>query len=201
MRNLIACFFLVLFAGIPAICAAEEDVYRSAALGFSITKPAQWFFESSATSDRVRDIDVGLVEVVSIMKHKEPYPDLNTSLNISCASRDKLVVTLPRTLIKIFINKVQQRYEGAVVEEGPAEVTVAGRGAAYARITFEAKIHGAGPFPVCAELWAFTAGDQFWIVSAESRQDEKTGSRKELHQVLETMKIEVKGAPAAMGTR
>lgn len=201
MRNLIACFFLGLFAGVPAICAAEENTYRSAALGFSITKPAQWFFAENATSYRDRDVDIGLVEIVAIMKHREPYPDLNASLRISCAPRDKLVVTLPQTLVNIFINKIRQRYDDAVVAEGPAEVTVAGLGAAYARISFETKVGGAGPFPVCAELWAFTAGDQFWIVLAESRQDEKTGSRKELHQVLETMKIEVKGTPAAMGTR
>lgn len=48
---------------------------------------------------------------------------------------------------------------------------------------------GIGALPITSELWIIPRGDYFFMVGAGTRQDEKTGSRKEVESILNTIVI------------
>jgi hypothetical protein len=41
-----------------------------------------------------------------------------------------------------------------------------------------------------SELWIVPRGDYFFMIGAGTRQDEKTGTRKEIQEILKTVKID-----------
>lgn len=200
MRTPIRYLMLGVLVAAPLLRAADENVYRNTTLGFSIQKPATWFFETMATDGDTRAVSDSPVKMIMITRYKEPYPELNASLSISCVSRDEVAVTVPKTLVRIIVNRIVERYEDASVQEGPSEATIAGLKGAYARVFFEGKLKEGDRAAASEEVWVLVAGDLYCIATGESRQDEKTGSRNELRQILETMKVDGKAKPAERRT-
>lgn len=192
MRTLLWCLASCLLIHAPILRAVDESTYRNSALGFSITKPSTWVFDTRSSDADAGGVSVSPVKIVGISRYKEPYPDLNASLAVSFVAREKVAVTVPKTLARIYLNRIEQRYADAAIQEGPDEVTVAGFSGAYARVFFEAQSPEGQRFPASAEVWVLTVGELFCVATAESRQDEKTGSRKEIWQILETMKMDAK---------
>jgi hypothetical protein len=45
-------------------------------------------------------------------------------------------------------------------------------------------------FQTTSELWIVPRGDYFFMIGAGTRQDEKTGSREEIQDILASLKIE-----------
>ncbi len=185
-------FFCCLTIQVPLTCAADENTYRNSGVGFTITKPASWYFEMQAEQALIRYYETQ-TKLVMIAKNQEPYPDLNASLTVFYIPQSETPVTVPKTLVQVAISKMVDRFENAVVREGPTEVTIQGHQGAYARISFDSLAVAGRRTPASHEIWTIAAGDLFFIIEAVSRQDEKTGSRQELHQIIETIQV---GKPA-----
>lgn len=200
MRTLGWVFISCLTIQVPPTCSADENTYHNSVVGFTITKPASWYFEMQAAESLIRYYETQ-TKLVVITRNPEPFSDLNASLAIFYIPQSETPVTVPKTLVRIAISKMVDRFENAVVREGPTDVTIQGHQGAYARISFDSLAVAGRRTPASHEIWAIASADLFYIIEAVSRQDEKTGSRQELHQIIETIQVGTPTtAPATQNT-
>ena len=66
---------------------------------------------------------------------------------------------------------------------------VSGIQAGYARFNFTVQIADGRTFPATSEIWMVPHGDYYFLLGAGTRQDEKTGSRKEIDAIVKSVKI------------
>jgi hypothetical protein len=85
------------------------------------------------------------------------------------------------------LEKVFRDYE---LVQAPAITEVAGLEAAYARINYSLETAAGSIFPCTSELWIVPRGDYFFLLGAGTRQDESTGSRNEIQDILRSVKID-----------
>ncbi len=57
------------------------------------------------------------------------------------------------------------------------------------RIDYSLTIPDGRFFPTASELWIVPRGDYFFMIGAGTRQDEKTGSRKEILKILNSVEL------------
>jgi hypothetical protein len=57
------------------------------------------------------------------------------------------------------------------------------------RINYSLQIPDGRSFPTTSEMWIVPKGNYFYMIGAGTRQDEKTGSRREIRQILDSVKI------------
>ena len=55
------------------------------------------------------------------------------------------------------------------------------------RIHYSLIIPDGRKFPTSSELWIVPRGDYFFMIGAGTRQDERNGSREEIHEILSTV--------------
>jgi hypothetical protein len=72
----------------------------------------------------------------------------------------------------------------------PMEVEVAQIPSAYARINYSLRTYTVETFPTTSKVWIVPRGDYFFLIGAGTRQDEKTGTRTEIHAIVDSIKIE-----------
>ena len=72
----------------------------------------------------------------------------------------------------------------------PKEIELAGLKAAYMCVDYNLKIPDGRTFPTRSELWIVPRGKMFFMIGIGTRQDEKTGTRKEVHKIIEAIKID-----------
>jgi hypothetical protein len=158
---------------------AKAEVFKDAKTGFEIAKPEGWYY--FGRERRVRPL-------VAFSKYREPYDDLNPSFEVHVRPiADLQGMGLPEGLRPIL--EMQRSVLGARVAQGPSVAEVAGKQAAYARLEYTAETPEGLELPVTSQLWAVPDGDHFFLVDAGTRQDEKTGTRKEIEAILRTIRI------------
>jgi hypothetical protein len=58
------------------------------------------------------------------------------------------------------------------------------------RINYSLQASDGRTFPTTSEMWIVPKGDYFFMIGAGTRQDEKTGSRKEIQQIVDSIKVQ-----------
>ena len=58
------------------------------------------------------------------------------------------------------------------------------------RAQYKEDIKGIGSILLIGEFWIVPKGSHFFMINANTRVDEKTGSRKEIKSIIETIKFE-----------
>lgn len=202
MRGTVCTFVLVVGLQGPVAVATDPNTFICKEAGLSITKPPQWSFQTRATDRDVRGgISEALVTIVEVVKDKALSDDLSPTVIISLIDREAIAFTVPRSLFKFCISHLEEEFGSTTVKEGPTDVTFAGLKGLYARISATAVAGFEEPTPVCFEAWLLTSSKHFYFIDAVCREDERTGSRKELRQIVETIKITSKEAqPAGAAT-
>lgn len=122
-------------------------------------------------------------------KFKEPYNDLNPSLKINIKPLGGIDGSKPVQLLELIVPSLKTAFPDMKVVQAPKEVLVGGLKGAYAHIQYVLKAQGGLSFPTSSELWVVPKGKHFYMIGAGTRQDEKTGSRKEIQKILETIKF------------
>ena len=125
--KVIVALFITLITLLPAMAdekgnsSQDEDTFRSPTAGFSITKPKGWVFATTdqiaANRAHVRLKDKELEEqmrqrasapLIAILKHKEPYDDLNPSVQVLLRPLGQLEGKSPLELMEIVIPSMQR---------------------------------------------------------------------------------------------
>lgn len=181
--------------------AVAQETYTNPTLGFSISKPASWHY---ATAEQHREnlaradfTDPKFKELVTrysrtpflaITRHKEPHPDLNPSVRVNVRELGGLKGQSPEALTQILASSLAKVLKDFTVAEGPKAIQLSGHPAAYLRANYMLEAAGQA-FPTTSELWIVPRGDMFFMIGAGTRQDEKSGTRKEVKAIIDTIKI------------
>jgi len=180
-------------------CFAGET-FDNPMLGFSIEKPDSWHFitaeenlenisRSEFKDENVKEMlmKYATAPVVAMMKHEEPYEDINPSLKLNVKPLNNFKANDPKAIVDAVISPMSRMFEEFEIVEGPNETELNGKPAGYVRINYTMTISDGTVFPICSELWIVTRDSYFFIIGAGTRQDEKTGRREEIRSILNTL--------------
>jgi len=183
--------------------ADQSDVFISPTVGFEVTKPTDWHYITAAqVLENIKAINLNdekfheamqkytTAPLVAMTKFPEPYEDVNPSFKVNIKPYGQLKGKSPAELINLVASQIQKTFNDFDLVQPPIEIDVSGIKSAYARMNYTMQLSNGNSFPTTSELWIVPWGDYFFMVGAGTRQDEKTGSRKEIAAILSTVKIE-----------
>jgi hypothetical protein len=128
--------------------------------------------------------------LVAMTKFPEPYEDVNPSFKVNIKPYGQFEGKQPAELINMLVPQFKRAFKDFELVQPPVEVVVSEIKSAYARMNYTLEIPDGMFFQITSELWIVPRGDYFFVLGAGTRQDEKTGSRKEIESILKTVKIE-----------
>ena len=190
----------VLFVLTCAAFADNTNQFESITVGFKVTKPNDWqFVTADENLENIKKVQMNDQEfqqlmlkystapLVAIMKYPEPYEDLNPSFKVNIKPLGKLKGTEPKNILSLIIPQFEKMFQDFNLVQPPTDTKVAGLDAAYMRINYSLVIPDGRVFPTASELWIVPRGDYFFMIGAGTRQDEKTGSRSETNEILNSV--------------
>lgn len=194
------CLFLMMGA---AFAGESENTFRSVSVGFEITKPESWQFLTAEQNlenlkrTKLSDeefhqlmLKYATAPLVAMMKYPEPFDDLNPSLKVNVKPFGPLKGIDPKQILSMVSAQFAGIFKDYKLVEGPVDTEVSGMKSGYLRFNYSLEIPDGRSFPTTSELWIVPRGDYFFMIGAGTRQDEKTGSRKEIQEILKTVKID-----------
>jgi hypothetical protein len=197
VRRVLAAASLIL--SLP--CFAQET-YSNPTLGFSVQKPSSWHYltaeqhrenlkRSDFSDPKFKELLTrhARTPFLAITKHKEPYDDLNPSLRVNVREAGNLKGMAPEKVVELTASAFSRMFKDYAVAEGPVATKVSGHTAGYMRVNYTHEAGGRA-WPTTSELWIVPRGDLLFIIGAGTRQDEKSGTRKEVREIIDTIKIE-----------
>ncbi len=202
-RLLLAGMCLLLMMGI-AFAGESENTFRSVSVGFEITKPESWQFLTAEQNmenlkrTKLSDeefhqlmLKYATAPLVAMMKYPEPFDDLNPSLKINVKPFGQLKGIDPKQILSMVSGQFANIFKDYKLVEGPSDTEVSGIKSGYLRFNYSLQIPDGRSLPTTSELWIVPRGDYFFMIGAGTRQDEKTGTRKEIREILKTIKIDL----------
>ena len=190
----------VLFVLTCAAFADNTNQFESITVGFKVTKPNDWqFVTADENLENIKKVQMNDQEfqqlmlkystasLVAIMKYPEPYEDLNPSFKVNIKPLGKLKGTEPKNILSLIIPQFEKMFQDFNLVQPPTDTKVAGLDAAYMHINYSLVIPDGRVFPTASELWIVPRGDYFFMIGAGTRQDEKTGSRSETNEILNSV--------------
>ena len=126
---------------------------------------------------------------LAITKHKEPYNDLNPSLRVNAREAGNLKGMPPEKVVELSASAFSRMFKDYAVAEGPLATKLSGHPAGYMRVNYTHEAGGRG-WRTTSELWIVPRGDLVFIIGVGTRQDEKSGTRKEVRSIVDTIKID-----------
>ena len=208
-KKLLVSLFITLITLLPAMAAEkgnskqDKDTFRSPTAGFSITKPNGWVF---ATTDQiatnranVRLKDKELEEqmrqrasapLIAIMKHEEPYDDLNPSVQVLLRPLGQLEGRSALELMNIVIPSMQRAMVDFQFVEEIRETVVGGQKAAYTKSKYTVSNAEGRTFPTLSRLWLIPRGKFMFMLSMSGHQEGLDVSEKEFAEILKSIKID-----------
>jgi hypothetical protein len=182
--------------------AAPPNEFESVTVGFKVTKPTEWQFVSADENlENLKKIELNDQEfqqlmqkyatapLVAMMKYPEPYDDLNPSFKVNIKPLGQLKGVDPKQILNLFLPQFQKTFKDFVLVQEPTDEKLSNLNSAYMRVNYSIAIPDGREFPTTSELWIIPRGDYFFIVGAGTRQDEKTGSRGEIKEILKSLVI------------
>ncbi len=182
--------------------ADDPNAFVNEAAGLRLTKPADWVYVTAAQNlENLKAIKLTDAEfhatmqkyatapLVAIMKHEEPYEDVNPSFKVNLKPYGSLKGKTPVELVEFVIPQIGKVFKDFAIDQAAMEVEVAGVTSAYARVNYTMEIPDGRTFPTTSELWIIPHGEYFFMIGAGTRQDEKTGTREEVQEILKSIKI------------
>jgi len=202
-RILLAGMGLFLMFGM-AFAGDSDNTFRSVTVGFEITKPESWQFLTAEQNlenlkrAKLSDeefhqlmLKYATAPLVAMMKHPEPFDDLNPSLKVNVKPFGQLKGTDPKQILSMVSVQFTSIFKDYEAVEGPIDREVSGITSGYLRFNYSLEIPDGRTFPTTSEVWIVPRGDYFFMIGAGTRQDEKTGTRKEIQDILKTVKIDL----------
>jgi len=196
--KLVQLLILVLLSNLSF--AGTSDKFESFTVGFEVTKPTEWqFITAEENLENIKKVKLSDEEfhqkmlkystapLVAMMKYSEPYDDLNPSFKVNIKPLGQLKGSDPKKILSLILPQFQKIFQDLSLAQPPTDTKVSGLNAAYMSINYSLAIPDGRVFPTTSEVWIVPRGDFFFIIGAGTRQDEKTGSRKDIQAILNTV--------------
>ncbi len=193
---------LILMTVSSVVYANSTSDFESVTVGFKATKPANWQFVTAQENlENLKKVELNDAELqqlmikystaplVAMMKHPEPFDDINPSFKVNIKPLGQLRGADPKQILGLILPQLQKMFKDFKLEQEPMDTTVSGLKASYMRINYSLSIPDGRVFLTTSELWIVPRGDYFFMIGAGTRQDEKTGSRGEIKKILNSVVI------------
>ncbi len=199
--NIIFIISIVLIIATPS--KANENRFKNGAAGFEITKPSEWSFisaeQNSENIKRVKFKDdeeyhklikkYAIKPLVTMMKYHKNYNDLNPAVQVVIKPLGQLKTLGVNKIMSLILPQYKKMFNKYKLVQPPTEVMVSGLKTSYARINYSLEIPDGRIFLTSSEFWVIPNGDLFFMIGASTREDEKSGSRKEIEGIINSIKI------------
>ncbi|PHS12126.1 MAG: hypothetical protein COA86_18710 [Kangiella sp.] len=183
-----------------ALAESSANKFESLTVGFELTKPSEWqFITAEKNLENIKKIKLNdekfkqrmlkysTAPLVAIMKYPEPFDDLNPSFKVNIKPLGQLKGVDPKKILNLLLPQFQKMFQDFSLVQPPIDTRVSGLNAAYMSINYSLEIPDGRKFPTTSELWIIPRGDFFFMIGAGTRQDEKTGSRKDIQTILNSV--------------
>lgn len=193
---------LLLLACIPSAGEPDPNQFQSTVAGFEIRKPPSWRFSSSAdhleelkelkledAEFQRRLVESSRLPLVIIMKHPEPYEDLNPTVKVQFRPMDSFKEVPPKDIVRGVLSGLGAAFNNLKVTVEPRETEISGLEAGYVEFEYDLETQEGLSFPTTSQIWIVPNGDFMFIIGAGTRTDEASGSREEIRKIVETVKI------------
>ena len=202
MKQLLA-FFLYITLWTGMVAAEPADVFHNPTAGFTVTKPPAWHYVTAAQhvanlrATKLNDqafhtamLHYATAPLLALQKFLEPFADVNPSFKVNLKPFGQLKGKRPTELLTLLLSQLQRAFGEVQLVQPPMEVEVAQIPSAYARLNYALHTQTGETFSTTSEVWIVPRGDYFFLIGAGTRQDEKTGTRAEIHAIVDSIKIE-----------
>ncbi|MDO8441904.1 MAG: hypothetical protein Q7S97_12020 [Polaromonas sp.] len=193
---------VVCLAFATSTAMADDNTFKSVTVGFEVTKPASWQFVTAEKNlenlkkTKLNDeefhqmmLRYSTAPLVAMMKHPEPLDDLNPSFKVQIKPFGQLKGTDPKQILTMVSGQMRNAFKDFSITQAPTDTILAGIPSAYMRIDYSLQVPDGRTFPTSSEMWIVPTGDYFFLIGAGTRQDEKTGSRQEIRQIVDSIKV------------
>lgn len=171
----------------------HAELYRNDEAGFSIEKPKEWHFLD--TQDKS-----AAAPMVGFTKHPNPFNDVNPTVKVNLHPLNDLDGNDPARIAALLAGPMQQAFDNFEVKGGPTQMTISGYKTGYIRVSYSMPDPAGNPIGISSELWVIPKGKHFFLIGTAIRQDQRTGTQQEIHNIVDTIKIDPP-KPGAPGSR
>lgn len=201
-RASISAFLIVCTFGQAAI-GSEKDDYTNPTAGFRITKPSSWVYLSTETiaanreNIRLKDEELraairerATAPLVVMAKHKEPYDDLNPTVQIVLRPLGVLQGKPTTEIMEVAVRPMQNAFHDFKFIRDIHETEVSGMKSSHMRATYTISNKEGRNFRVVSRMWMVPRGSFIFLIGMSGPESGPDVSEKEFAQVLKSIQIE-----------
>jgi hypothetical protein len=200
--GVVALVFVLLAKVVGAQSAAAER-FENATAGITLVRPAGWQTASLQTvqqnRERVQLSDAELQAAMQkaataplfvFMKHPEPHPDLNPSIQVTLRPLGQLAGTAPTDLMKVVAGPLQKALADFTFVTEIEDVQVSGVPAAHMRAKYTARNREGAEFKTLTRLWLVPRGAYLFLIGMSGPQEGPDVSETEFAAALASITIQ-----------
>lgn len=179
-----------------------SDRFESPTAGVSFTKPRTWVFASVQAAqenrEKLRLSDSELEQKIKtqatpplavVMKHPEPYPDLNPSFQLGLRPLGALEGRSATQLLELIVPTLKAAFSDFEIVAPIAAATVGGLPAARVGIRYTLETTDGGAFPTRSDMIVVPRG-KFMFFLGMGRKPDDDVAEKEQSEILESLSIQ-----------
>jgi hypothetical protein len=203
MKNVIGVIVVITLVFSTLAFAGTDNTFTNVTVGFSVTKPDSWqFFTAEQNLENLKRMQLkdeefresmlkySTAPLVAMTKYSEPYNDLNPSLKVNIKPLGNLKGMGAKEILNMMVASLKDVFTDFEITVQPTETTVSGLRAGYVQFNYSVRSPDGRSFPTTSELWIIPRGDYFFMIGAGTRQDEMTGTRAEIQDIMKTVSID-----------
>ncbi|MEM7400320.1 MAG: hypothetical protein AAF304_00055 [Pseudomonadota bacterium] len=180
----------------------SSDNFQNNAVGFEITKPSSWHYmtaeENLKNFEKIELDDENFknlvlkyssTPLVVMVKHDPTFGDINPSIKVNTRPMAEFQDIGPKEILNILIPQFSNVFSDFEMVQEPSDTEISSINAAYTRFNYTIASADGKSFPITSELWIVPREHHYYMIGAGTRQDERTGTREEISEVVNTIKI------------
>jgi hypothetical protein len=181
----------------------EPERFENATAGISLERPGAWQTASLQTvqenRERVQLSDAELQAAMQkaataplfvFMKHPEPHPNLNPSIQVTLRPAGPLAGSSPTEMMRVAVGALQKALADFAFVTETQDAQVSGLPAAHMRARYTAKNRDGSEFKVLTRMWLVPRGSFIFLIGMSGPQEGPDVSEREFEQALASIRIQ-----------
>jgi hypothetical protein len=195
-------FALVMWASTTVCLASDADRFSSPTVGFAFSKASEWRFASvdamQENREKIRLNDEEFEKLMReratpplavVMKHEEPYPDVNPSFQVGFRPLGGLAAKSARELVEILLPSYEKIFADYELVAAVSDVVVGGLPAARVGFNYTLKTNDGGAYPTRSDMVVVPRGKFMFLIGMGRKQGDDVATA-ELERMLASVEIQ-----------
>ena len=194
---------LPVLAGSALAQNREPQRFESATAGIALARPAGWrtaslqMVEQNRARVRLSDGELeaamqraATAPLFAFIKHPEPYPDINPTIQITVRPLGTLAGSRPTEIMTVAVGVLQKALSDVAFVTAVTDVQVSGLPAAYMRASYTMKNAEGQEFKVLTRMWLVPRGAFAFLIGMSGPQEGPDMSDAEFAAALASISIQ-----------